>query len=332
MGREQLARPRRNRKSPAIRSLVEETDLCAADLIYPFFVLPGEGKRERIKTMSDIERLSVDLILQEAEEMHRQGIEAIALFPVVFPSLRNHEGSEGWAKNSLIPEVIKKIKAELPALCLIADIALDPFTSHGHDGVLNSKGEVDNDRTVEALCRQALLYAEAGIDIVAPSDMMDGRIEAIRRELDQEGFSAVSILSYSAKYASSFYYPFRHAIHTTLTCGDKKGYQMNPANKREAIREALLDQGEGADMLLIKPALPYLDVIASVKEATYLPVGAYHVSGEYAMVMAAQEMGYLNAEESFYESLLAIKRAGADFIFTYAVKKVLGMLGTRRAR
>ncbi|MBI3211774.1 MAG: porphobilinogen synthase [Simkania negevensis] len=321
-----LERPRRNRKSPAIRNLLQETHLLASDLIYPFFVLEGEKKRESIEKMAGTERLSIDLILKEAEELYRQGIQAIALFPVVPLHLRDLEGSEGWREESLIPRAIQKIKQELPSLCLIADIALDPFTSHGHDGIIGERGEVENDLTVEALCKQALLYARAGADVVAPSDMMDGRVEAIRKSLDEEGFSYVSILSYTAKYASSFYYPFRSAINTRLLSGDKKGYQMNPANKREAVREALLDQKEGADMLMIKPALPFLDVIAAVKEAIYLPVGAYHVSGEYAMVIAADRMGYLNAKEVFYESLLSIKRAGADFIFTYAAKQVIGLI------
>ncbi len=321
-----LKRPRRNRKSPAIRSLVQETHLHASDLIVPFFILEGTNIRQPIQAMPGIDRLSIDLLIKEAELLHAQGIPAIALFPVIDPSLKDEIGSEGWNPNSLIVRAIYQLKKEIPSLSLITDIALDPFTSHGHDGIVNDKGEIVNDESLDALVKQAICYAEAGCDIVAPSDMMDGRVKAIRESLDKEGHNQTSILSYAAKYASAFYGPFRNAIQTKLSFGDKKTYQMDPSNRQEAIKEALLDEGEGADMLLVKPALPYLDVICILKEKTSLPIGAYHVSGEYAMIMAADEKGFLDAEQVLYESLISIKRAGADFIFTYAAPQVLGLL------
>ncbi|MCB1107793.1 MAG: porphobilinogen synthase [Chlamydiia bacterium] len=316
-----LKRPRRNRKSPAIRSLACETILSPSDLVVPFFILEGEKRKEPIQSMPGIYRLTIDLLLKEGELLHAQGIPAIALFPVIDPSLRNLEGSEGWNPDSLVMRAIQTIKREIPSLCVITDVALDPFTSHGHDGIVQ-EGKIDNDLTLEALVKQATCYAEGGCDIVAPSDMMDGRVRAIREVIDSE----VGILSYTAKYASAFYGPFRTAIGTQLSFGDKKTYQMDPSNKREAVREALLDEEEGADMLMVKPALPYLDVLAEIKKNTSLPVGAYHVSGEYSMIMAAAEKGFLNAEQALYESLIAIKRAGADFIFTYAAPQILGLL------
>jgi porphobilinogen synthase len=321
-----VKRPRRNRKSPAIRFLTQETTLQTNDLIVPFFIVEGKKQRIPILSMPGIQRLSIDLLVKEGELLHSQGIQAIALFPVIDPSLKDLSGAEAWNPNALIPRAIHTLKKELPSLCIINDIALDPFTTHGHDGVVNPQGEVDNDKTLDALVKQALCYAQAGTDIVAPSDMMDGRIKVIRKALDEEGFTQTSILSYAAKYASSFYGPFRNAIQTTLAFGDKKTYQLDPANKREAIKEALLDEEEGADMLLVKPGLPYLDIISAIKEKSSLPVGAYHVSGEYAMVMAAHEKGFINAEAVFLESLISLKRAGADFIFTYAAPQLLGLL------
>lgn len=321
-----LKRPRRNRKSPAIRSLVQETTLQASDLIVPFFIVEGTNQRISIPSMPGIDRLSIDLLIKEAELLHAQGILGIALFPVIDPSLKDPSGAEAWNPHALIPQAIKALKKELPSLCVINDVALDPFTSHGHDGIVNPKGEIDNDESLDALVKQALCYAEAGTDIVAPSDMMDGRVKVIRKALDQEGLTQTSILSYAAKYASAFYGPFRNAIQTTLAFGDKKTYQLDPANKREAIKEALLDEEEGADMLLVKPGLPYLDIISAIREKSSLPVGAYHVSGEYAMVMAAHEKGFVNAEAVFLESLTSLKRAGSDFIFTYAAPQLLGLL------
>lgn len=295
--------------------------MCASDLIVPLFIIEGKGGREPIKSMPGIHRLSIDILIKEAELLHAQGIQAVALFPAIDPLLRDEEGSEGWNPDSLVMRAIQALKKEIPSLCVIADVALDPFTSHGHDGIVIN-GLIDNDLTLEALVKQAVCYSEAGCDFVAPSDMMDGRVGIIRKVLDDQ----VGILSYTAKYASAFYGPFRNAIGTSLSFGDKKTYQMNPANRREALREALLDEEEGADMLMVKPALPYLDVLMEIKEKTSIPVGAYHVSGEYAMVMAAAEKGYLNAEQALYESLISIKRAGADFIFTYAAPQVLTLL------
>lgn len=321
-----LKRPRRNRYTSSIRELIQETHLKASDLILPYFIIPGEKQRQPILQMPGIERLSIDYLIKEAEWLHTRGIQAISLFPAINPSLKDERGSEAWNENGLVPLAVKTIKKEIPSLCVISDVALDPYTSHGHDGVVNHRGEIDNDLTLSALIKQALTYANAGCDILAPSDMMDGRIKAIREALDEHFFTNTGLLSYAVKYASSFYGPFRNAIQTKLQFGDKKTYQMNPANSREAIREALLDEEEGADMLLIKPALPFLDIISKVKEKTSIPIGAFQVSGEYSMIMAAAQNGWLNPEQVFYESLLGIKRAGADFIFTYAVKLMLDIL------
>ncbi|MBI5274541.1 MAG: porphobilinogen synthase [Chlamydiales bacterium] len=319
-------RPRRNRKNPSIRELLQEVKIHPQDLIAPFFVVDGSGIKDPIRNLPLQYRYSADELIQEAIVLYELGIKAIALFPVISPFLRDNEGSESKNPKGLIPTVISFLKKELPDLAIIADVALDPYTSHGHDGVVNEFGEIDNDISLQALADQAIIQAIAGADIVAPSDMMDGRVGFIRDALDQEGFQDVNILSYTAKYASSLYRPFRDALQTRLSFGDKKTYQMNPANKREAILEAKLDQQEGADMLMVKPATLYLDIISKMKEVVDIPVGAYHVSGEYAMVMAAEEKGYLNSEDVFYETLLSIKRAGADFIFTYAAKQLLKKL------
>jgi porphobilinogen synthase len=321
-----LARPRRNRKSSAIRHLVEENVLRAADLVMPFFVIEGENKQEEIKSLPGVFRLSLDLILKEAEKLHRQGIPSIALFPVIDSKYKDEQGTAALHEDGLIVRVLQTLKQEIPSLCLITDIALDPFTSHGYDGVIDQRGYVMNDATVEILCQMACLFGTAGADIVAPSDMMDGRIGAIRRQLDIEGQQEVGILSYTAKYASTLYSPFREAVGSTLKFGDKKTYQMNPANTREAIRQAVLDAEQGADILMVKPALYYLDIIAKIKEKVHLPLCAYHVSGEYAMVMAAHANGWLDGPEVLHEALLSIKRAGADFIFSYAVPKILPFL------
>ncbi len=321
-----IKRPRRNRKTSAIRSLVEETILRPEDFVAPFFVLPGTNRKEEISTLPGIHRLSIDLILQEAEHLHKQRIPAIALFPVIPTSEKNPHGTLALDPQGIIPRAISEIKRTIPSLCIITDIALDPFTSHGHDGVIDERGEVMNDETVSLLAKMALLHAQAGADIIAPSDMMDGRVGAIRTVLDQHLFHHVGILAYAAKYASSLYSPFRDALGSQLSTGNKKGYQLNPANIREALLEAHLDEEEGADMLMIKPALFYLDVIAKLREKTQLPICAYHVSGEYAMVMAAHERGMLHAPHVFHEALLSIKRAGADFIFTYALHQVLPLL------
>lgn len=319
-------RLRRNRQSEAIRNMVRETILHPHDLIAPIFVIEGEKTRIPIDSMPGIHRLSIDLAIKEAQELYAMGIQSIALFPVIAPSLKTDRAEEAWNPEGLLARAIRELKFAIPSLCLMADVALDPFTSHGHDGLVNERGDILNDQTIECLIEMALMQARAGIDFVAPSDMMDGRIGAIRDALDAEGFSHVGILAYSAKYASALYGPFRDALKVRLGFGDKKTYQMDPANVREALLEAALDEEEGADILMIKPATLYLDVIAKLREQTKRPIAAYHVSGEYAMVMAAHQAGYLNGPQVLYESLLSIKRAGADLIFTYAARSILPLI------
>lgn len=316
-------RMRRNRKSEAIRRMAQENDLTPKDLVAPFFIVEGEKRREPIPSMPTIERLSVDLVVKKAKELQKQGVHAIALFPVIDAKLKSDEAIEAWNSDGLLSRAICEIKFALPNICVIADVALDPYTTHAHDGLLGENGEILNDETVDCLVKIALCQAKAGIDIVAPSDMMDGRVGAIRDALDEEGFENVSICSYSAKYASTLYNPFRDAVTSRLKFGDKRTYQMDPANSREALLEAALDEEEGADILMVKPATLYLDVIAKLREQTKRPVAAYHVSGEFSMVLAAHQAGWLDARKVFYESLLSIKRAGADMIFTYATEHVL---------
>lgn len=325
-------RLRRNRKSEAIRKMVQETRLFSSDLVVPLFIVAGIQKRLSIPSMPGIEKFSIDCAIGEVREFYERGIQAIALFPAIDPRLRTKKGEEAWNPNGLLSDAIREIKKAIPQICIIADVALDPFTSHGHDGLIDEKGNVLNDETVECLVRIALMQAEAGVDIVAPSDMMDGRVMAIRRALDEAGFGSVSILSYSAKYASALYGPFRDALQVQLQWGDKKSYQMDPSNWREALLEAHLDEREGADILMVKPALFYLDVIAKLREQTMRPIAAYHVSGEYAMAMAAHQKGWLDAPHVFCEALIAIKRAGADIIFTYAAKQVLEQLEKNRSK
>ena len=324
-----IRRPRRNRQSSAIRAIVQETHLHQSQLIAPLFVIDGENQLQTIASMPGVFRYSVDFLVKEVEALFKTGIRGINLFCYVPQEKKDAVGSEAVRTENLLWTAIQAIKRHVPDMCVMADIALDPFTDHGHDGLLNKDGYVDNDSTLEALGRMSLLAAEAGADIVAPSDMMDGRVSHIRSALDQQGFFHVGILSYAAKYASAFYGPFREALHSAPKFGDKKSYQMNPANRREALLESSLDEMEGADMLLIKPALAYLDVIAKVKEQTCLPVGAYHVSGEYSMVMAAAQNGWLDADQVFEESLMSIKRAGADFILTYTAKRMAERLKQR---
>lgn len=319
-------RLRRNRKSEAIRKLVQETHLTPHDLVHPLFLIEGEKKRIPIESMPGVERLSLDLAIKEAKELHERGIQSIALFPVIDSSLKTPEAMEAWNGDGLLSRAIRELKFSIPTLCLIADVALDPFTTHGHDGLVNSNGEILNDETVDCLIQMSLMQARAGIDFVAPSDMMDGRVGAIREALDNEGYTQVGILAYSAKYASALYGPFREALQVKLGFGDKKTYQMDPANCREALFEAALDEEEGADILMVKPATLYLDIITRLRDQTKRPIAAYHVSGEYSMVMAAHQAGWLNAPKVFYETLLSIKRAGADLIFTYAAKQVLPLL------
>lgn len=319
-------RLRRLRKSSSIRNLVQETHLTPHDLVAPLFV----AKESRpIKALKGHSYLDLPNLVKKATAYHQAGVQAIALFPFVDPSLRSEDAREAYNSKALIPEALRLLKRELPSLTLIPDIALDPYTSHGHDGIVNDNNDIDNDATLNILMKQALVYADAGADIVAPSDMMDGRVVVIREALDQRGFTNTAILSYAAKFASSLYGPFRDTLQTTLAFGDKKTYQLSPANKREAILEALTDEAEGADMLMVKPALPYLDILSELRHQTELPLCAYHVSGEYAMVMAAHEMGYLDAEKALMEMTLSIKRAGADFIFTYATEILLKQMSSR---
>lgn len=319
-------RMRRNRKIEAIRKMVQETHLTPKDFVVPIFIIEGEKKKELIPSMPTIERVSVDLAVKKAKDLQKQGVQAIALFPVIDPKLKSDEAEEAWNPDGLLSRAICEIKFALPDLCVISDVALDPYTKHAHDGLVGEKGEILNDETIDCLVKMALCQAKAGIDIVAPSDMMDGRVGAIRDALDDEGFENVSICSYSVKYASTLYGPFRDAVTSRLKFGDKRTYQMDPANSREALMEAALDEEEGADILMVKPATLYLDVLTKLREQTKRPIAAYHVSGEYSMVMAAHQAGWLDAEKVFYETLLSIKRAGADMIFTYAAEKVLHLL------
>jgi porphobilinogen synthase len=311
-------RPRRNRKSDAIRSMIRETQLLPQDLIHSFFVLEGENRREAVATMPRVDRLSIDLLIEESKRLMDRGIRSVILFPVIEKEKKDETGGEAVRPDNLLYQAIRELKKALPSLCVIADIALDPYTTHGHDGVVDGKGEVLNDETVVLLGSMAVMAARAGVDIVAPSDMMDGRVGYIRRSLDDAGFYNVSILAYTAKYASAFYGPFRDALSSSPKSGDKKGYQMDPANRREAVLECALDLEEGADMVMVKPALLYLDVICQIRSVSSLPVAAFHVSGEYSMIMAAGERGWLDISQALWESHLAIKRAGADMILTYA--------------
>lgn len=315
-------RPRRNRKSSSIRSLVRETHLHPSQFVAPLFVVEGTKQKLDIPSMPGVFRYSLDLLIKEVEQLLKCGINAVDLFAVIPKEKKDPMGSEALREDNLLCKSVRTLKTAFPELCVMADVALDPFTSHGHDGLVDAQGRVINDATVHTLGKMSLLLAGAGVDVIAPSDMMDGRIGHIRRALDKGGYSDVSLLAYAAKYASAFYGPFRDALSSAPQFGDKKGYQMDPANRREAILECLLDESEGADMLLIKPALAYLDVIAAVREQTSLPIGGYHVSGEYAMVKAAAERGWIDGDKVMAECLLSIKRAGADFIFTYAAKEM----------
>jgi porphobilinogen synthase len=318
-------RLRRNRQSSAIRKMVQETQLNASDLVAPFFIIEGENDSSPIQRMPGIHRFSIDLLLKEIERLLRKGVQSIALFPVIDQEHKSLLAEEAWNPNGLMQRAIRTIKQYFPDVCLISDVALDPYTTHGHDGLMNERGQILNDQSVACLAKMALAQAEAGVDFIAPSDMMDGRVRAIREKLDVAGFDQTGILAYSAKYASSLYDPFREALQVELI-GDKKTYQMDPANVREALLEAQLDEEEGADILMIKPALYYLDVITKLRAQTNKPIAAYHVSGEYAMVMAAHHAGYLDAKKVFYEALLSIKRSGADLILTYAIDHVIDRL------
>lgn len=315
-------RLRRNRKSSAIRELIQENTLRSSQFVAPLFVVEGNSERQIIPSLPGVHRLSLDFLMKEVEELYNVGIRAVDLFAYIPEEKKDRYGSEALNRNNLLAKAIASIKKAVPDMCVMADIALDPYTDHGHDGIMNDDGIIENDSTIDLLAEMSLLAADAGVDIIAPSDMMDGRVKYIRSKLDEAGHENVGILAYSAKFASSFYGPFRQALGSAPKIGDKKSYQLNPANSREALLECLLDESEGADMLLVKPALAYIDIVAKLREQTLLPIGAYHVSGEYAMVMAAFEKGWLDADAVFYESFMGIRRAGADFIFTYAAKRM----------
>jgi porphobilinogen synthase len=314
-------RPRRNRRTSAIRDLVRETELTPAHLIYPLFLHAGLDDQD-IASMPGCKRWSLAGLVKEAGEAHALGIPAVVLFPAIAESLKTRTAEEAWNDAGLVPQAIKALKAAHPTLLVITDVALDPYNSDGHDGLVSDNGIIMNDETVDALRKQALCHARAGADIVSPSDMMDGRVSALREGLDVQGFTDVSILSYTAKYASAFYGPFRGALDSAPKAGDKKTYQMDYANAREAEREAIIDEAEGADMMMVKPAGAYLDVIYRLRQMTTLPIAAYQVSGEYLMIKAAASSGWLDEKKIVMETLTAIRRAGADMILTYFAKDV----------
>ncbi|MGE5476929.1 MAG: porphobilinogen synthase [Bacteroidales bacterium] len=322
-------RLRRTRRHEWSRRLVSENRLSVDDLIWPVFVVDGSGVRQDISSMPGVQRLSIDLLVEEVRKAADLGIPAIALFPSVDPALKTPDAREAWNPGNLVCRAVQAIKKAVPHMGIVCDVALDPFNSDGHDGIVRD-GVVINDESVEALCRMAVVQAQAGCDIVAPSDMMDGRIRAIRTQLDQGGLQDVQILSYAAKYASAFYGPFRDAVGSGAALkGDKKGYQMDPANSEEAVREVALDLQEGADMVMVKPGLPYLDIIRKVKDAFGVPTMAYQVSGEYAMLKAAAQNGWLDWDKVIVESLMSFKRAGADAILTYTAVDVARLLAKR---
>ena len=316
-------RPRRLRRTAPIRGLVRETELSPRQLIYPLFVTEGKSVRDRIDSMPGQFRLSTDELIRECEELYALGVGAVNLFG--YSEEKDELATKSYDSDGLVQRAIRTIKSAVPDLCVQTDVALDPYTTHGHDGLVID-GEIVNDESVEVLCKMALSHAEAGTDWIAPSDMMDGRIGAIRNALDVQGFSQVGILAYSAKYASSFYGPFRGALQSAPKSGNKKTYQMDPANIREALKEIALDLEEGADVVMIKPALCYLDVISRVRDAFDAPVAAYNVSGEYAMVVAAAEKGWVDRDSAMMEMLLSIRRAGADMILTYFAKDAAALL------
>ena len=322
-----ISRPRRNRKSDAIRRLVRETHLSPNDLIAPLFVKEGLGLREEIKTMPGVYRYSIDELVKECRELYDLGIPCVSLFPAIDGKLKDTRASEAYNPNGIYQRAIKEVKNALPDLMVMTDVALDPYSSDGHDGLVDQKtGEILNDVTLEVLARMAIVQAKSGADIVGPSDMMDGRIGYIRDALDEENLINVTIMSYAAKYASAYYGPFRDALGSAPKKGDKKTYQMDYANVREALREAYLDESEGTDILMVKPGLPYLDVIKTLRDNTTLPIAAYNVSGEYAMVKAASMMGMIDYDAAMIEMLWAFKRAGSDMILTYFAKDAARVL------
>ena len=315
-----LQRPRRNRQSAVVRDMVEETRLSVKDLLFPLFVQSGSGKQTPISSMPGINRYTLDLLLKEIEECANLGIRSFALFPQVEESLKDSTASESHRKGSLYLEAIYAVSSRFPEISLLTDVAMDPYSSDGHDGIVKD-GQILNDETLPVLAKMAIAQAQAGSRLIGPSDMMDGRVGYLREALDDAGFSQVGIMAYTAKYASAFYGPFRDALESAPKFGDKKTYQMNPANRREALIELELDEAEGADFLMVKPALAYLDIIALLRENSNLPIAAYNVSGEYAMIKAAAQNGWLDGEKAMLESLLSIKRAGAQVILTYFAKE-----------
>lgn len=323
-----LIRPRRNRVNEVIRSLVRETHLGANHLIAPLFVIEGQNKCVPVASMPGQNRLSIDLLIKEARELYDLGIRTVALFPAIDEKLKTPDAREAYNPDGLNARAIRELKNALPEMMIMGDVALDPYSSEGHDGLVNAKGEILNDESIEILVKQALCEARAGVDIIGPSDMMDGRVAQIREALDEEGFKNTLIMSYSAKYASAYYGPFRDALDSAPKKGDKKTYQMDYANSTEALREAALDEQEGADILMVKPGLPYLDVIYRLKQNFALPIAAYNVSGEYAMVKAAVERGWLDNDKVIIETLTSFRRAGADIILTYFAKEAAQILNS----
>ncbi|MEZ0485852.1 porphobilinogen synthase [Fibrella aquatica] len=320
-----IRRPRRNRQSAAIRDMVQETRLHASDFIFPVFILEGKQVRSEVSSMPGIYRYSQDLLLDEIGRCLDLGITTFDLFPNLPESIKDKYATESHNPDGLYLQTVRAIKEKYPEATVMTDVAMDPYSSDGHDGIVEN-GQILNDETLEVLGRMAVAQAQAGADIVGPSDMMDGRVGYLRQELDKAGFHNVAIMSYCAKYASAFYGPFRDALNSAPKFGDKKTYQMNPANRREALIEAELDTAEGADMLMVKPALAYLDVISLLRQNSHLPIAAYNVSGEYAMIKAAAQNGWLDGERAMMESLLSIKRAGADVILTYFAKEAAALL------
>lgn len=324
-----LQRPRRNRTTPAMREMVAETRLSPADFVYPMFVMEGTGVRQPIASLPGMARLSIDLLVEEAREAFALGIRAVALFPLIAEELKNPRATESTNADGLLPRAVRALKAAVPDLMVITDVAMDPYSSDGHDGFVHD-GQIVNDATLPILAAMAIAQAHAGADMVAPSDMMDGRVGYLREALDAAGFTNVAICSYCTKYASAFYGPFRDALDSAPRHGDKKTYQMDPRNAREALREVALDEAEGADWLMIKPGLPYLDVVHLVRQHTALPVAVYHVSGEFAMLKAAAQNGWIDYDKALMECLTSFRRAGADIIFTYAAMDAARLLRSPR--
>ncbi|HMU30709.1 MAG: porphobilinogen synthase [Nitrospira sp.] len=323
-----MQRMRRTRETEPLRRMVRETTLSPSDFIYPVFVTEGQGRREPINSMPGQCRVSIDLLIKEALEVKSLGIPAVILFGI--PDRKDERGSSGFDPNGIVQRAIRALKEQVPELVVITDVCIDEYTSHGHCGIVRN-GKIVNDETLDCLRAMAKTHAEAGADMVAPSDMMDGRVAAIRDELDRAGFVDIPIMAYAAKFASCFYAPFRDAANSSPQFGDRQSYQMDPANKREALREIDLDVEEGADIIMVKPAMPYLDVISAARERTLLPIAAYQVSGEYSMIKAAAQAGWLDERRAMMESLLSIKRAGAEIILTYFAKEAAALLQSRHA-